>query len=68
MDSGEWLTIAEAAAVLKLNGETVRRWLNSGRLKGVLLGGKAGWRVSAAEIARVLNGGGAGGQGGGDGR
>jgi excisionase family DNA binding protein len=48
------LTLNEAAE--RLNRETVRRWLNSGRLHGHKLGSDgAGWRVPASEIDRLLS-------------
>ena len=56
MEPGEYLTVAEAAARLKVHQETVRRWLKAGRLRGTLLSGKAGWRIPAREVARVLAG------------
>ena len=50
-DSGRFLTVAEAAERLRLNPETIRRWLRDGRLTGVHLGSdKAGWRVSEREL------------------
>jgi excisionase family DNA binding protein len=52
-----YLTVAEAAARLKLNPETVRVWLRDGKLKGSLMGGKrAGYRIPASEVERVLSG------------
>ncbi|HZQ37077.1 MAG TPA: helix-turn-helix domain-containing protein [Dehalococcoidia bacterium] len=45
------LTVAEVAARLRLNPETVRRWLKAGRLRGYRLGGtKAGWRVRVSDL------------------
>jgi excisionase family DNA binding protein len=49
------LTIREVAGRLRLNPETVRRWLNSGKLRGHKLGEtRAGWRIPAAEVQRFL--------------
>lgn len=49
------LTLNEVADRLRLNRETVRRWLNSGRLRGHKLGSdRAGWRIPESEIQRVL--------------
>jgi excisionase family DNA binding protein len=50
----EVLTIEEAAARLKLKPQTVRDWLNAGKLKGVKLGRV--WRVDAAALDRLLAG------------
>jgi excisionase family DNA binding protein len=50
-DSDRLLTVAEAAERLRLNPETIRRWLRDGRLSGVWLGSdKAGWRISQADL------------------
>jgi len=47
------LTIAEVAAELRVNPETVRRWLASGKLGGYRPGGKrAGWRIPVADLHR----------------
>jgi excisionase family DNA binding protein len=54
----ELLTIQEVAQRLRLNPETVRRWLNNGRIHGYKLGSdRAGWRIPASEIPRVLTAG-----------
>lgn len=58
MNEEPLLTIQEVAQRLRLNPETVRRWLNSGRMRGHKLGSdRAGWRIPAAEIQRVLTAG-----------
>ncbi len=54
--SEEWLTVAEAADRLKLHQDTVRIWLRSGKLKGTKLSRRAGYRIPASELARVLRG------------
>jgi excisionase family DNA binding protein len=46
----ELLTVAEVAARLRINVETVRRWLRQGKLKGVRMGGRAGYRIPATEL------------------
>jgi excisionase family DNA binding protein len=51
----KYLTVAEAAARLKINPETVRVWLREGKLKGSLPGGKRiGYRIPESEIRRLL--------------
>jgi excisionase family DNA binding protein len=53
----ELLTVPEVATLLKLNEQTVRRWLRSGRLNGISLGSRqAGWRVRRSEVERLLTG------------
>ena len=57
----EVLTVKEAAARLKLNPETIRRWIKSGRIRAVSLGSdRAGFRIPASEVARILASGPAG--------
>jgi excisionase family DNA binding protein len=49
------LTVTEAAERLRLNPETIRRWLRDGRLSGVWLGSdKAGWRISERDLDAFL--------------
>ena len=50
-DSARFLTVSEAAERLRLNPETIRRWLRDGRMSGVWLGSdKAGWRISERDL------------------
>jgi excisionase family DNA binding protein len=50
------LTVPEVADRLRLKPETVRRWLRSGKMKGIALGSDhAGWRVRESEVDRLLN-------------
>ncbi len=52
----QMLTVPEVARQLRVNEESVRRWLRSGRLKGVRIGGpRAGYRIPESEVARILN-------------
>ena len=41
----EFFTVNEIAERLKVHPATVKRWLREGRLGGVPLGDRAGWRV-----------------------
>lgn len=51
------LTVAEVAQVLRLNPETVRRWLRQGRLHGISLGSdRGGWRVRESDLQRLVEG------------
>ena len=51
----ELLTVPEVAAMLRLNEQTVRKWLREGRLPGIYLGTRtAGWRVRRADVVAVL--------------
>src|SRR5258708_29150013 len=46
------MSVAEAARELGLSVEHVRRHLRTGHLRGMALGGRPGWRVSRADLAR----------------
>ena len=55
-DDQEVLTVKEAAARLKLNPETIRRWIKSGHIRAVSLGSdRAGFRIPESEVTRLLN-------------
>src|SRR5215218_2553088 len=49
-----YLTVAEVAERLKVYPGTVKRWLRDGRLVGVSLGDRAGWRIAEADLERFL--------------
>lgn len=49
------LTVRQAAAQLQVSPITVQRWLHSGKMRGTKPGGsRMGWRVSEAEVLRIL--------------
>lgn len=50
----EWLTTQEVADLLKVNPETVKRWLRVGDMQGSLLSDRAGWRIARSEVARFM--------------
>ncbi len=52
----DFLTVDEAAAILKVAPNTIRDWLKSGKLKG----GKIGrlWRIREADIDELVTKGG----------
>ncbi len=52
----EYLTTAEAAQRLKVSAETVRAWTRSGKLAGVQIGRRAGFRIAASSVERLLAG------------
>jgi excisionase family DNA binding protein len=55
MLGNELLTVQEVAARLKMNPETVRRWLREGKLRGYLLGGdRGGYRVAESDLNAFL--------------
>jgi excisionase family DNA binding protein len=46
------LTVEEVAKLFRVSRDTVRRWLREGRLKGIALGGRAGYRIGREEVRR----------------
>lgn len=48
------LTVAQVAERLQVNPETVRRWLRTGDLPGIMLGDKAGYRVAEGDLRAFL--------------
>ena len=52
--AGRMLSVAEAAALLRLNAAIVRRWLKTGRIRSVILADDVGWRIPEAEVQRLL--------------
>lgn len=56
MREDRMLTINEAAARLRLNRETVRRWLSTGKLRGHKLGPtRGGWRIPESALQEYLD-------------
>jgi len=51
-----YLTVEQAAERLGIHEETVRRWLRSHKLRGTLLSERAGYRIPASEVERLLTG------------
>jgi excisionase family DNA binding protein len=54
MADEEWLTVNEVANRLRVTAQTVQRWLRSGELAGLNLGGKAGYRIRADDLERFI--------------
>jgi excisionase family DNA binding protein len=50
----ELLTIKEVSTELKVDEETVRRWLFTGKLKGIKLSPRA-WRVHREDLNQFVN-------------
>ncbi len=51
----EFLTVPDVARKLQVSEETIRRWLRDGRLEGVMLGRRAGWRIRPESVEKMLN-------------
>jgi len=50
----EYLTVDEVSERIRVHPRTVKRWLAAGKLRGKLLGDRAGWRVPEAELRRFM--------------
>jgi excisionase family DNA binding protein len=50
-----WYTVQEIAERLRINPQTIRRWLRDGELRGHHFGGPAGWRVRENDLEDFLN-------------
>jgi excisionase family DNA binding protein len=50
----EFLTVAEVAAVLKLNQQTVRNWIDQGRLPALRVGRRV--RIRRTDFDRLIEG------------
>jgi excisionase family DNA binding protein len=56
MDNDRLLTVPEVAERLRVHPDTLRRWLRTGRLRGVMMGGRSGgYRIKESEVARVAS-------------
>ena len=49
-----YFTVEEVAERLKVNEQTVRRWLREGDLVGIPFGGRTGWRVTEIELQAFI--------------
>jgi excisionase family DNA binding protein len=48
------LTPEEVARKLRVRTSTVLGWLRTGRLGGMKIGGRAGWRIPPEEVERFI--------------
>jgi excisionase family DNA binding protein len=49
-----YLTVVEVAERLRVYPGTVKRWLREGKLVGIQLGDRAGWRIAEEDLAAFL--------------
>jgi excisionase family DNA binding protein len=49
-----WLTVEEVAERLRVSPQVVRYWLKDGRLRGLRLGDRAGWRIAPEDLAAFI--------------
>jgi excisionase family DNA binding protein len=56
MTEDRLLTVPEVAERMRVGVDTVRRWLRTGRLKGLLPGGtKTGYRVRESDLRAFMD-------------
>lgn len=48
------LTVEEVAKRLSVHVDTIRRWIRSGEIGAIDLGGPAGYRITQAELNRFI--------------
>lgn len=53
-DEDQLLTVPEVATYLRIDPESTRRWLREGKLIGINLGRRSGWRIRRADLAQFL--------------
>ena len=51
-ETDEFMTVAEVAAILKLNQQTVRNWIDAGTLPAVRIGRRV--RIKRSDFDRVV--------------
>lgn len=49
------MTVEEVAEQLGVNLDTVRRWIRNKELDAIDLGGRAGYRITEADLERFIN-------------
>jgi len=54
MTNERYLRVPEVAERLRVDPETVRRWLRAGKLRGMLLSQQGGYRISDTELQRFI--------------
>ena len=54
MEDDQMLTVQDIARRMRVTPFTVRRWLREKRLRGILTGRRAGYRIPLAEYERFV--------------
>ena len=47
-------TVEEIAKLLSVHPETIRKWIKSGEMRAIKLGGPAGYRISQSALDQFL--------------
>jgi len=48
------LTVIDVARIMKVDQTLARSWFRTGKLKGVRLGGRAGWRCTSEQLREFV--------------
>ena len=54
MTDERYWRVPEVAERLRVDSETVRRWLRAGKLRGLLLSQQSGYRIPDSELRRFI--------------
>ncbi|MDQ6674281.1 MAG: helix-turn-helix domain-containing protein [Chloroflexota bacterium] len=54
MTDERYWRVPEVAERLRVDPETVRRWLRAGKLRGMLLSQQGGYRIPESEVRRFI--------------
>jgi excisionase family DNA binding protein len=54
MGGETYLTVQDVAEQLHVHADTVRKWIRSGELAAVPLGGTAGYRITQAAVDKFI--------------
>ena len=54
MTDERYWRVPELAERLRVDPETVRRWLRAGKLRGILLSQQGGYRIPDSEVRRFI--------------
>lgn len=49
-----FLTVREVAQRMRVSDKTVRKWIGQGRLRGVKISNRGGWRIPEVEVERLI--------------
>ena len=55
MTDERYWRVPEVAERLRVDPETVRRWLRAGKLRGMLLSQQGGYRIPESELRRFIS-------------
>lgn len=53
-EDDQLLTVPEVSTYLRVSDESTRRWLREGKLHGISLGRKSGWRIRRGDLALFI--------------